>query len=100
VAKKRAATAQHRWGGAGYVCADCGGIKDGTAAKSCPGGGKTGFDVWLYHVGAGWWLCESEVSDKSKALRLLTGRVGIGNVVAAAVLPAGHPLGLFTRQMR
>lgn len=27
----------HRWSGAGYVCADCGAIKDTNETKDCPG---------------------------------------------------------------
>jgi hypothetical protein len=31
----------HRWSGAGYVCADCGAIKDtGTETANCPGAGQ------------------------------------------------------------
>lgn len=32
-------TAPHRWGGAGYICVDCGSIKDGDGGDDpCPGG--------------------------------------------------------------
>ncbi len=27
----------HRWSGAGYVCADCGAIKDANEGAECPG---------------------------------------------------------------
>jgi hypothetical protein len=66
--------------------------------KECPGSGKTGFDVWLYHAGAGWWLDESEVPTERKAAELLARKVGTGNTVGGAVLPAGQPLGLFTKK--
>lgn len=98
--KKKIVKRQHRWSGAGYVCADCGCIKDtSTESPECPGSGKTGFDVWLYHAGAGWWLSDSELDSLADATRTLKDQVGTENIVAGAVLPAGQPLGLFTKQM-
>jgi hypothetical protein len=96
---KKVEERKHRWGGAGYVCVDCGAIKDTSMErKNCPGSGKTGFDVWLYHAGAGWWLDWFEVETKEKAVKRLTSKIGTGNTVAGAILPAGQPLGLFTKQ--
>ncbi len=90
---------KHRWGGAGYVCLACGEIKNTRMAEGeCPGGGEVGFDLWLYHAGAGWWLEESGVATADRAAAMLAGQVGTGNTVAGAVLPAGKPLGLFTKQ--
>lgn len=99
MAKRKSGGREHRWGGAGYVCADCGAIKhtfmDG---KDCPGTGGVGFDLWLYHAGAGWWLEESGIRTVTQASLTIKARVGKGNVVAAAVLPAGQRLGLFTAE--
>ncbi len=95
MAKKR----KHRWSGAGYVCADCGVIKDtGEDEKHCLGNGVFGFDLWLYHAGAGWWLEESEIETASEASATLGRKIGISNTVAGAILPAGQPLGLFTKR--
>lgn len=99
MAKKKTEKRAHRWGGAGYVCVDCGAIKDtDLETKGCPGNGETGFDLWLYHAGAGWWLDEKGVESANRASLLLGRKVGTGNVVAGAVLPAGQPLGLFTKR--
>jgi hypothetical protein len=90
---------EHRWGGAGYVCNDCGAIKDtGMERESCSGTGKRGYDLWLYHAGAGWWLDEEEVEGADAAANMAALKVGTGNVVAVAILPAGIRLGLFTKE--
>ncbi len=66
MAKKK--KVEHRWSGAGFVCADCGAIKDTEIEREdCPRAGKAGFDVWLYHAGAGWWLDEFEVRTSERA---------------------------------
>lgn len=97
--KRRTKKVEHTWSGAGYVCSTCGAIKDTSwGSEGCPGKGKTGFDVWLYHAGAGWWLSERDVETHSRATSKLDRKLGVGNVVAGAVLPAGQPLGLFTNR--
>lgn len=89
----------HTWNGAGYVCTKCGAIKEtATDSGSCSGHGKTGFDVWLYHAGAGWYAHEFEVKSLHMATHILKMSVGKENAVAGAILPAGHPLGLFTKK--
>lgn len=98
--KRKVASRPHQWGGGGYICYECGAIKDTSLeTKTCPGKGKSGFDVWLYYAGAGWWRAESEIDTHKKASAILSEKIGIGNVVAGAILPAGNPLGLFTKQM-
>ena len=98
--KKTPAKRGHRWGGAGYVCVDCGGIKDTNEGSECPSRPGTLFDLWLYHKGAGWWLEEEDIGDAETAGILMAQKVGYGNTIAGAVLPAGKPLGLFTKRMQ
>jgi hypothetical protein len=85
-AKKR----NHRW---------CGAIKDTHLdTEACSGSGELGFDLWLYHAGAGWWLEEGGIASSKKAASMMEKSVGKGNTVAGAILPAGQHLGLFTKR--
>ena len=68
------------------------------APDSCSGDGEIGYDIWLYHAGSGWWIDEREVDDAKLASSMLSKKIGKGNVVAGAILPAGNPLGLFTKK--
>ena len=56
------------------------------------------YDLWLYHEGGGWWLEESDMI-LVRAAALLAWKVGDGNTIGGAILPAGKPLGLFTKKM-
>ena len=100
MSKRVATNRAHRWSGAGYVCRDCGAIKDTSLEEGgFSGKGKlSGFDLWLYFAGSGWWLEESEVTNAKEASAMLARKVGTVNIVAGAVLPAGLPLGLFTKR--
>lgn len=55
------------------------------------------YDVWLYYAGQGWWLDEEGKSRKEAGDRA-TRMLDVKAVVAAAILPAGNRLGLFTRR--
>ena len=91
---------QHVWGGAGYSCLNCGAIKDTRPKREeCTGEGYAGYDVWFYHAGAGWWLQDGGLPSLREASEVLRVSIGTGNIVAGAVLPAGNPLGLFTKRM-
>ncbi len=91
---------QHRWGGAGYRCVDCGAIKDTVMeGEECSGDGEVGFDVWLYHAGAGWWRDDDDAMSAADAAEILKAKIGVGNVVAGAILPAGQRFGLFSKRM-
>lgn len=50
------------------------------------------WDVWLYHEGAGWWLCEDGYDDLKDAVSSLAEAIAenpCGNVVIGAVLRHG-----------
>lgn len=90
----------HAWDQQGYACLGCGAISGTVEYRGeCPMKKKQGFDIWLYHAGAGWWLDESELSQAAATTRLNL-QLGSGNVVAGAVLPAGQRLGLFTKEAK
>lgn len=60
---------------------------------------ESNFDLWLYHVGAGWWLEESKLTLKEASKSLTRCITNNKNAIAGAILPRGVPLGLFAKKM-
>jgi len=81
-----------------YICQRCGVVKGIDPERvNCPGTGRKGYDVWLYHVAVGWWLELPSVPTLPEATEVLQNKISMANCVAGAVVPAGNPFGLFIK---
>lgn len=86
---KHAREQAHHWNRGGYLCRDCGAIRDRPGeAKTCDKSGNPGFDVWFYHAGAGWWLAEDGIDIDEAVAKMQC--VGTKNVVAGIIIPSGR----------
>lgn len=88
----------HDFGDAGYICLVCSVVKGTAKAETaCTGPGLKGYDVWLYHVGVGWWIERRAVRDAQEAANILSCKINVANCVAGAIVPTGNPFGAFVQ---